>query len=707
MSGVFYKDVTEYNDRLEPIRHYREQVTQLLMSRMGYSKEVADKKAVNIIKERFKDRKIGFQLRQENGDTKYTECGLATYLNTHVKARNVIAPSLTTYLPAKRKQSLWAEYTIKNVQRRAVEKKEAQEAYAKGNIELGNFKNTSQSNQKTKNNSLSGLFISTASVVVNPSAHSTLTSMTRSMTALTNANNERIMAGNRAYLTPSYALYGVINEATYCNKEAIAKTIDKYNLYIPTVDDLVDIMKYSSDLYNRDGHYYRKYVIPFLNGLTDVERCGVAYSQDLFHLWTYNPELMRKMFEDMIHKVTDKTEPMEDPTIIYKLDQAIVYYVHSLFAEEIKGMGKDYKLMNEKGIANNLYHTCLYIKNYFEEHKVFFNAFFMNEISPINSNRMQYVRRRSVTLSDTDSSGFSSDTAIKWFMGHFEVNDISVGLAGALTYISSENIVHQLSRLSTYMNVDEGELRRIAMKNEWYWPTFTTTNAAKHYFADAAIQEGNVFSEPELEIKGVHLKSSNIPGEVLSRGDDIIKEFNEGIKQNKDMSLEHYLKEAVNIENSIIESLKRGETKYLSSVNINGPDSYNGPKERSPYRHHMLWKDVFEGKYGVIEEPPYVTVKIPLTLSSKKVVDEWLETIVDQDFKGRMIRWIEANNRKDINNMNINADFITSNGFPEEIIDVIDINKVVLGMTKQLRIIITTFGVILDPDKLIQEQFIV
>lgn len=706
MTDIFYKDVDGYTDKLEPLRHYKEQVTQYLMRQLDISFEEAESKAKNIIRAKFKDLPMGFFSRKENGDRMYMERGLIRYLNTHVKENNVIAPSLTTYLSVRKKPSFWSEYTLTNVEKRSKDKKEAHAARAKGLLDVYNFKNTSQSNQKTKNNSLSGLMISPASVIVNPTGHSTLTSMTRSMTALTNANNERMLTGNRAYLSLNCVFNAVVNESTYCNKEDIAKAIEVYNLHVPTVEEVVDVLKYSSDLYMRDGHYYRKYIIPYLEKLTDVERCGIVYSTDLYHLWTYNPELMRGMFSKMIHKVTDKTEPLEDPSIMYTIDQSILFYAHNIFNDELRGKGKDYKYINTLGpLVNNIYHTCLHLKSFFEDNALFFRAFFLHNIAPINSNRMQYVRRRCVSLSDTDSSGFNMQAAIVWFNKQFKITSETIGLAGALTYISSENVVHQLSRLSAYMNVDKSELRRLSMKNEWFWYVFTTTSAAKHYYAQAAIQEGDVLSEIDMEIKGVHLKTSNTPTEILDVGDQLMADYSDSVSKAEDIKLEDLIKRAIGLENMIIESLRRGETKYLSTVNINGPNSYNGPKEKSPYRHHMLWEEVFSCKYGVIEDPPYVTVKIPITLSNKTEIDNWLLTIKDPEFKEKMTQWFTRNNRKDLNNIHLNADFVTSNGFPEEIENIIDIKKVVLGLTKQMRIIITTFGLVLDPDYLIQEQF--
>lgn len=705
MENVIYKPVEDYDDALEPIRDYREQITLMIERMTGVSHEEASKKALAIIKERFKDRDVTFFNRLENGDREVRKIGLASYIHSHNKRGNIIAPSLTTYLPPKVRRSMWGNYTLENVRARAIEKKEAQQAYVTGDIELANYKNNSQNNQKTKNNSLSGLYVSTGSVVSNTSTHSTLTSMTRTMTSITNISNERLVAGNRAYLNPRFAFKGVINEATFCNKSKIKEAISYYNLHIPSVEEVVDIVKRSSDLYGRDQGYFNSYIIPFISKLLPEERAGIAYTTDLYNLWTYNDELMRKIFNNLMLRVEHDKSPMEDPNIINGFDVTVVYFAHNLFSEEIKGIGKDYNKMNETGLARMIYNTCVNIVNYMEQNALFFQAFFMSKIVPINSHRMQYVKRRAVGGSDTDSSMFSSSLASMWLHGNNGVSKESISVSGAITFLSSNNITHQLSMFSKRMNVDLSDLRRLDMKNEWYWTVFVLTDVAKHYYADAAIQEGNVFSKSDLEAKGVHLKSSSIPPELIGKGMDLMVDFLDDIKNGKEMNLENYIKNIINIENLIADSVTKGETKFLRTVNINPASSYRKEPSKSPYRHHMLWEEVFQKDYGVIAEPPYTSIKIPMKLSNVTELNDWLESLDNKEFAKRMGSWITRNRRKDINNIHLEADFLRSNGFPKELVSVVNTEKIIFDLTKNLRMLIATMGVVLDPLRTVRDQF--
>ena len=48
---------------------------------------------------------------------------------------------------------------------------------------------------------------------------------------------------------------------------------------------------------------------------------------------------------------------------------------------------------------------------------------------------------------------------------------------------------------------------------------------AKHYFAYKAAREGNVFKHLEEEIKGVYLKDSNCPPQIMAVVTETIKEI--------------------------------------------------------------------------------------------------------------------------------------------------------------------------------------
>ena len=73
--------------------------------------------------------------------------------------------------------------------------------------------------------------------------------------------------------------------------------------------------------------------------------------------------------------------------------------------------------------------------------------------------------------------------------------------------------------------------------------TFTATNNTKHYFADTCVQEGNVYSHPEPEIKGVHLISSYANADIVKTiHNDIMGDINKRIPKGEKLNLLSYVK---------------------------------------------------------------------------------------------------------------------------------------------------------------------
>lgn len=706
MEGIFYKKVSEYNNELNPLKHYAEQISMQIMTETGVDEDRAMRIAKNIIKERLRDPKVEFFFRKDNGDRELKVTSLLNYIEWSKREGNIIVPTFTTYLPSKRKPSMLASYTKDNVEKRAITKKQSQQARAEGNYVVASALNRSQNNKKIKNNALSGLMCMSGSVIYNPSGHSALTSLTRSITSLTNAQNERLVTGNRCLITPRTVFRSVVNEATYCDQEKIKIAIEKYNLYIPTTDDIIEILKRSSDLYAKDNNYYRKYIIPFVDKLTPYQKAGIAYTMDLHHLIKHNSDFVRGFLTNLTHKETQYTEKMDNPNIIEEMDTTIVYFVHAIFFKELFGFGKKYEKMNEAGFANNLYHTCLNVMKVLEEYKDFINAFFMVDFAPINSHRLAYMRRRAVVLSDTDSSAVTTDDIIRWFCGDFIVNEESISVSSAVIYMVSESIIHQLTRLSKTMNFEEEHLRTLAMKNEYFWDTHVPSFASKHYFAGTKIVEGNILPETDLEVKGVHLKSSTVPDKVIEHGDELMKRILSSVSDNTPLNLDDILRDSIDFENMIINAVKDGDTTYLRNQRVNEEDAYDLPGDESNYRHHLFYIDVFEPKYGNIPEPPYVTSTIPVNLSTKTLMTQWLDGLEDQDFKARFIRWMDKSGRKTLENIYLEKEFLESNGLPQELKDCLDVDRVAINMTTQLRTILETMGLVLTPGVLIRDQFV-
>ena len=705
MENIFFKPKDKYTNQLNPTKGYLEQLSFHLSVRMGIPLEEARRRAIAFLKKHFKDRHIRYFERNEVGDREVKDGTVMQYIKKNVNERNVLAPTFTSYCHADTKKSIISEFINVNVTVRAKAKKEGQKAKAEGDLVLAESKNNEQNVRKTYNNSVSGLFGQSACILYNPTAHSTLTSITRTMTSLSNACNERLIGGNRYLPRPKDVYHQIVYEATYADIEKIKNCVERFKLHLPTVEETVACLKYSSDLYFTDETYYEKYIISFLKKLSPYQLAAICYNGDLYHQRIFNPEFIKGMLEKMITPViADK--PLEDLSIIGKTHEPVRVLAHSILVDKVQGFGLDYKKMNDQGtLAASVVATHDHTVTVLNEYKEFFNTFYMTEIVPINSHRLREMRRRVVILSDTDSSCFTLDEWVDWYGNGYQVNPKTIALASAITYIASEAIVNQLAILSKSMNVDDAQLDVLQMKNEWLWLSISPAEVSKHYFAWAVIQEGSVLTKPELDLKGVHLKNSAVPVEVTKHAKDLINSICVKLASNEKISFRDTMKEIISVEERIIKSINSGEVTFFKRSKIKNDTAYAQEKTKSPYQRHTFWNDVFGPKYGMLQEPPYDVIKVPTTIKSKTKLKEWLESIEDLELRGRLYNFLVTFNKTSLPTIYINLDQAKGRGIPPEILKVIDVKRIVFDCTMQHRILTQMLGVMLNENLMLREQF--
>ena len=144
---------------------------------------------------------VVYYQREENGDKYKKTIPLYGYIQDVLQNKEILAPTFTTYLHPSVKSSLIVDFMDDNVRLRTKFKKMSQAYEANNEVGLAKYYNQAQDGAKRDNNACSGGFVAEGVIISNKSAHSTLTSMTRSMSSLSNSSNERLIEGNRHYHT--------------------------------------------------------------------------------------------------------------------------------------------------------------------------------------------------------------------------------------------------------------------------------------------------------------------------------------------------------------------------------------------------------------------------------------------------------------------------------------------------------------------------
>lgn len=705
--SIFLKPVDWYKRNIHPIKNYVDMMSFYYSKMKNCSYETAKEHISQVVKSNYRGKNTIYFERQENQDNQVQQDSLLNYINTIITGNKILVPSFTAYLSKDEKVSLISKYTENNVIRRSKSKKMAQEAKMRKDEIMYINKNNEQSNMKVYNNSLSGAFTQETCMLFNKTAHSTLTTVTRTTSSIANVNNERFIAGNRYYDSAVTVLNNCIFLARHTNEELLEAVLTKYNLYRPTVEDCVNVLRYSSDLYWRDTTSYENKIIPFLQTLSDAQRASICYSGDFYHLRKYNPDFILNLLKDISQRVEAQEPIPEAANKLYTLNEDLINYTTQLFFYEFKGLGKKYEEIKDQRLVSSLYLTSLRVMERLKNYQDFIDAFLVNECMPNNNNKIRLMRRRAVVLSDTDSTCFSVDNWVKWVNnGEVKFDQASINIAASVAYICTQLIPHWLATFSANMNVSRDDLFLISMKNEFLWFLHAPAQVSKHYCALTMMQEGNIFHEPELEIKGVHFINSAINPKITSDFKDFAKNNFLKLIEKSSLQASEIIKKCIELECNIKDAiLLNRETTYFKKSRILEKSAYALDEDKSPYQRHTFWNMIFSHKYGTLSEPPYNVIKIPTKISTKTDFINWINSIQDEQIKKNLLNYATQTGKFKLETFYVNAEYAKANFIPEEIKSIIDIEKIILELTSPYRLYLETLGFILDENKLIIDHF--
>lgn len=708
-NNPFFKPTEDYKRDFYPLKHYVHQAGYYLHVMYGQPLEVTTNWLRNKIKnkemEGFQDPIVEYLLRGDNYDREVVEQPLSKMLQDIIKNKEIMAPSMTTYVNEETEKSMLSVSIDANIAKRSKAKKEmfaweAEEAQAK---ERGNkedeilfhsnwfFSEKTQAATKISNNSVSGMHNSAANPLYNPSSHSTLTSNCRITSGFGNANNEKLVMGNRHYWSALVTINNIVSIIANSDYDKIGKFVRENNFHIPTADEVMGVIEYSSNFYWRDS-VKRKEIYDLVCKLSGLQRCAFVYTGDLFHIRKFNDAYMREFIGQLSRKVEDDTpRTAKDMKGIFE-DHVI--WAHHICASELKGKGKKYQDFEGTKELSNLYATAENISRTLHNYTEFVDTWLMTDNVPASVPRFPDSIRRCAIISDTDSTIFTAQDWQVWYHGELAFHDEAISVGATMIALASQSIGHVLALMSKNAGVADDMLRRIAMKNEFYFPVAVPTRVAKHYFAGIYVQEGNVKPELEYEIKGVHLKSSNAPKYVTVEAKRVMTYIIDTIMKGEKLSMNLVLGWVSAMENRVKDSLLKGEATFFRRGQIQPLDAYKGKDtpERTNYFQYMIWKEVFAPKYGDIPPPPYSVIKLSTTIDSPTLTQKWLDEMEDQELANRLRDFMKRYGRKNFSTFWLPTSYVTQYGLPKEFQDAIGVRHMVADVCKVFYIILETMG---------------
>jgi hypothetical protein len=641
----------------------------------------------------FHDPVVKYMHRDNFEDRVMKETTMSKYLADATNSNESIAPTFTTYCSPDTKQSLLALYTMDNIVGRDVSKGQMFDAKRAGDKVLYIFKNLEQNGKKTTNNSLSGASLTPSTSLFNPTSHSALTTNCRTTTAFGNANNEKFIEGNRHYMDVDTIMNNLISICQITDLSLVENAMREFGLAYPTGDDVLSCIERSKELYfpsnKHMGPVYR-----FIETMTPLERAAFVYIGDLYHLHKHNKHFVENFLNAMIVVQTVPLSVEESDMVLKAVGEDTVNLSRQICREFSPGKKpKEIKEANEHNYGL-LGATAKNINQVLVGIQPVITAFWLTDNMPASVGNFPSSVRRSVLGGDTDSTLFTVQEWIQRIYGTIGFTDDMESTSDAVVYLAAQTSSHLHAKMSANYGVHRDRLFDVQMKNEYKFKIFVPTLMAKHYWAMKTAQEGNVFTMPELELKGANMISSATPGDIVKNVKGFLLQQMEDIVAGKDIYLNDLLDQISEKENGIFEDVKTGSTEYFKMAHLKPANAYKAENpDRTPYWNHIFWNRTFGKVYGQVDEPPYSMVKVSLEINNVTEYATWLDQIKDQ----KLVEDIKAETgrigRKFITTLYVPMSIVQISGIPDEILAGSNARKIVRECCGAYYHILETMGV--------------
>lgn len=675
MHNPFILNDEEYTRNIDTISSYIEQQTHYISTVSGKPDALVRKWLIDRMKDEntgLKDPMVNLLSREGSIDRYKKQMKFSHYIKSVADLDYPMMPTFTVYLPKRVKESLYSSFIIDKKRGRKKHKKLMFTAIMNKDKEKAQQENNNQQSLKIKINALSGAALMPYSPNYTASLHPTLTSVCRISTSYSNANNEKLMGGNRQYLTEVKTLDDINLLAMSADKEAINNAISKMGMSHPTVEQAIDCIRYSTNLYWSRGSDVKR-IREFLSRLEGYQLSNIVYSGDLYHMGLYNPDVITKFITDFINVPRVSVENPSE--YLDSVDQHTLAYVCLLCSDLLKGV----ELHSVKSVNPELYKivggVCKGTLDMLVHYSDFIKTFMRPNFLTPDVYNIESIERRVVVTSDTDSTIFTTQHWTKFITGSYNFEDTSYRVGYFLTFLSSQTTVHILASMSRNLGLELESLHTISMKSEYYFPVYSLTGASKHYYAYISAREGNIYDEPELEVKGVNLRTSNLPASVMDPFNKQLRHVLNTTMSSGKLTIPDVLQAPYDTELKVRTSLETGSIEYLKSFQLQTPDAYKDGEDSGNFKAHTLWQQCFAFKYGDAPPLPYVACSVGTTLTNGSSVKAWLEGMEDQVVANKIRQWMVNENKRDLPTIRVPKILFDKQPIPKEIVDAIDVPK--------------------------------
>ena len=677
VSDTFRFKKEEYKNTINPIGDYLDIAATILSKMTNISNPLeAVKKHIKENK-LFKNPTVEYYERDLKGNRELKKGDMLSYIRYSRKSGDIMVPSFTVYFSKSKKRSLHSEFIEVNVKERSKHKKLALKYKLEEDFVNFNYHNVIQKVKKIFNNSLSGAYASMGTILNNPSAHYTLTSITRCVSGIGNVISESLISGNRHYRTPDIMIAHVTAIINNFDMDEVKEIAIYYKLHLPTADEVLMSLLKSSSRYWRDIEK-ESILLEYFKSMTPYERAAVLYHNDLYHLRKYNDKLVRNLIYRLINFDIEELSSEDCDTVMDNADGWVFNLVIHLAIDRLEGKKRsDYTLEDKRYMATAILNLTKILVKYDKLLKLFL----VTKVFPPTMAYIKDMVRDAIVLSDTDSTCATYEGWSSWYLGSNIVNNEAVAVSAVIMSMVTTVTDHYIKQFSANMNITYEASQALEMKSEFFWKTFVNTNVSKHYFAGVNVQEGSVYKQTDpdkmLEVKGVGLYNSNAYQPIRDLTRELMVKVITDTNTNKKIELRYFLSKVYEAELMLKDMVSKGSPDVLKMEKIKAADSYKLDGKSSPYAYYTLWQEVFKPKYGSAPDPQYMALKLPTTITSKREMNLFIEDIEDIVLKENLISFMKSHKKDAIKIFRVPLILVHNNGIPKELMSIIDYRRVI------------------------------
>lgn len=586
---------------------YIQTAADLLVRTRGISREEAVAFCKKTANQRFRDPMATTQHIPSPGNLVIRNIGLCELVEQH--RDDVLAPSGSIYTAEHKHKSIVSTMVEEQMAERKRWKAKMFEAEANGDTAGRDMWNLRQATIKIMMNSLPGGFGSAYNVFYDKGGYNTITSFGRTVISTAYTLAEQLLGGVFALFGENEVLRHLSNILQYKPTDnEIMDVIKEFKLIVPSKNMLLTFLYETVNQYQKVG-YTMPLVEEMVERMSTTDVCYAYYYCNLKHILQGNDRITRQWMDECLNLENIVPNPSVDKSQCF--DSDIVSFVTPLINERLGGKNP-YELLKESSTHSVWFASVIAQTRKNLDHWLpVFNTFVFRDCGIPNRNSTKRCVRRSVIISDTDSVIYTVKQWTEWYTHELTVTPDAYGVALFMTYWLNKTYAHALHKLSERMGASKERLGTLVMKNEFLYPSLILFDIKKMYAGIVAIKEGLILKEPETDIKGVQLKSSNTAKETsdfIERfiADDILKASMAG-----KLNPQKLIAKLLDFENTIRKSLQQGEMTYCKIDSLDFENAYKDPMGVSQYVSWVFWCEVFQAKYGEIH-PPGKYPSVPL-----------------------------------------------------------------------------------------------